>query len=88
MKYKVNFEEKGKSLVSGHHIAFSCMPKVEHLFVGARVVVKCPGDKPQFCPGILAEVPNRRNRMRCVFFNNQNKTFYLQNILSRVKCSI
>ncbi|XP_026202695.1 histone-lysine N-methyltransferase SETDB1-like isoform X2 [Anabas testudineus] len=77
VKYKVNFEEKGKSLVSGHHIAFSCMPKVEHLFVGARVVVKCPGDKPQFCPGILAEVPNRRNRMRFLVFTDDHKPIYV-----------
>lgn len=66
-KYKVNFEEKGKSLVSGHHIAFDCMPKVQHLVVGSRVVIKCPDNNPPFCPGILAELPSRKNRMRYVF---------------------
>lgn len=70
VKYKISFDEKGKSLVSGHHIAFDCLPKAEQLFVGARMVVKCPGDKPdkpKFCPCILAELPSRKNRMRFVF---------------------
>ena len=65
LKYKVIFEGKGKSLVSGHHMAFDCMPKVEQLFVGARVAVKCQASQPHFSPGVLAELPSRRNRMRC-----------------------
>lgn len=67
MKYKIHFEEKGKSLVSGHHIAFDGQPKLEHLVIGSRVVIKCPDKNPPFCPGILAELPSRKNRMRCVF---------------------
>lgn len=66
LKYKVHFLEKGKSLVSGHHIAWDSMPKWEQLFVGARVVVKREADQTHFCPGVLAELPNRKNRMRCV----------------------
>jgi len=66
LKYKIRFEEKGKSLVSGHHIALNCMPDVEHLFVGARVVVKSLADQSQFCPGVLGELPSRKNRMRFV----------------------
>ncbi len=71
MKYKISFEEKGKILVSGHHIAFNYMAKAEQLFVGARVVVKCPAEKSWFCPGVLAELPSRKNRMRfvCVMDN-------------------
>ncbi|XP_008278763.1 histone-lysine N-methyltransferase SETDB1-B-like [Stegastes partitus] len=77
VKYKVNFEEKGKSLVSGHHVAFDCMPKVEQLFVGARVVVKSPSDESQFLPGTLAEVPCRRNRMRFLVFTDDHRPVYV-----------
>lgn len=66
MKYKISFEDKSRSLVSGHHIAFDYSPKPEQLFVGARVVVKTKDEKPQFCPGIVAELPDRKNRMRFV----------------------
>jgi len=66
VKYKVSFDEKGKSLVSGHHIAFDTTPQLEQLFVGARVVVRCQDNKLQFRPGILAELPSRKNRLRCV----------------------
>lgn len=66
MKYKIQFESKGKSLVSGHHIAFDYMPKVDSLLVGTRVVVKHQTEEGQFCPGTLAELPSRKNRMRFV----------------------
>lgn len=65
LKYKVSFEEKGKILVSGHHIAFDTPPKVEHLFVGTRVVVQCKDNKFRFRPGVLAELPSRKNHFRC-----------------------
>lgn len=65
LKYKVSFKEKGKSLVSGHHIAFDTTPRLEQLYVGARVVVKCNDRK--FRSAILAELPSRKNRLRCVF---------------------
>ncbi|XP_069032856.1 histone-lysine N-methyltransferase SETDB1-B-like isoform X1 [Embiotoca jacksoni] len=68
LKYKVKFEEKGKSLLSGHHIAFDCLAKVDQLIVGARVVVKCNADKQKFLPGVLAEVPSRKNHMRFLVF--------------------
>uniref|UniRef100_A0A3Q3GMH2 [histone H3]-lysine(4) N-trimethyltransferase n=1 Tax=Labrus bergylta TaxID=56723 RepID=A0A3Q3GMH2_9LABR len=38
-KYKVKFD-KGKSLLSGNHVAFDYNPILESLFVGARVVAK------------------------------------------------
>ncbi|XP_067353744.1 histone-lysine N-methyltransferase SETDB1-B-like isoform X6 [Channa argus] len=77
VKYKVNFEERGRILVSGHHIAFDCMPKVDQLFVGSRVVVKCPADQPKFCPGILSELPNRKNRMRFLIFTDDHTPVYV-----------
>ncbi|XP_039976940.1 histone-lysine N-methyltransferase SETDB1-B-like isoform X2 [Xiphias gladius] len=86
LKYKVIFEEKGKSLVSGHHIAFDCMPKVEQLFVGARVVVKCQADQPHFCPGVLAELPSRRNRMRFLVFIDDHTPVYVGLPFFRLVC--
>lgn len=64
LKYKVSFEEKGKSLVSGHHIAHDTTPKLEQLYVGARVVVRSEENTSLFRPGILAELPSRKNRSR------------------------
>ncbi|CAG5886461.1 unnamed protein product [Menidia menidia] len=69
LKYKVVFEERGKCLVSGHHIAFTCMPKVGQLFVGARVVIQKPPGNPVFTPGVIAELPSRSNRMRIITIN-------------------
>ncbi|XP_068432137.1 histone-lysine N-methyltransferase SETDB1-B-like isoform X2 [Clinocottus analis] len=86
MKYKIKFEEKGKSLVSGHHIAFDCMPMVDHLFVGARVVVKLSVDLCQFCPGVLGELPNRRNRMRFLVFVDDHKPVYVALPSLRMVC--
>ncbi|XP_023151347.2 histone-lysine N-methyltransferase SETDB1-A-like isoform X2 [Amphiprion ocellaris] len=77
MKYKVNFEEKGKSLVSGHHVALDDMPKVDRLFVGARVIVRSQVDEAEFLPGILAEIPTRRNRMRFLVFIDDHTPMYV-----------
>ncbi|XP_022055787.2 histone-lysine N-methyltransferase SETDB1-A [Acanthochromis polyacanthus] len=77
MKYKVNFEEKGKTLVSGHHVALDDMPKVDRLFVGARVIVKSQGKEAEFMPGIVAEMPTRRNRMRFLVFTDDHTPMYV-----------
>lgn len=71
LKYKVSFEDKGTCLVSGHHIAFDSRPKVEQLYIGARVVVRCQNNKYRFRPGILAELPSRKNQFRCVILNKR-----------------
>ncbi|XP_071355737.1 histone-lysine N-methyltransferase SETDB1-B-like isoform X1 [Trachinotus anak] len=77
VKYKVSFEEKGKSLVSGHHIAFDTTPKLEQLYVGARVVVRCQDNKFRFQPGILAELPSRKNRLRFLVFMDDHTPVYV-----------
>ncbi|XP_029023386.1 histone-lysine N-methyltransferase SETDB1-B-like [Betta splendens] len=77
LKYKVNFEEKGRSLVSGHHIAFDHTPKLEQLYVGARVVVRCQENKFKFSPGILAELPSRKNRLRFLVFVDDHTPVYV-----------
>ncbi|XP_034401804.1 histone-lysine N-methyltransferase SETDB1-A-like isoform X5 [Cyclopterus lumpus] len=85
-KYKIRFEKKGKSLVSGHHIAFDCMPKVDQLFVGARVVVKFSTDQCEFFPGVLGELPSRKNRMRFLVFIDDHKSVYVGLPLLRLVC--
>ncbi|XP_031722374.1 histone-lysine N-methyltransferase SETDB1-A-like [Anarrhichthys ocellatus] len=85
LKYKIHFKDKGKSLVSGHHIAFDYMPKVDQLFVGARVVIKFPAeDKCRYSPGILGELPGRRNRMRFLVFIDDHKPVYVSLPLLRL----
>lgn len=86
LKYKVCFEEKGKSLVSGHHIAFDTTPKLEQLYVGARVVVKCQDNKSRFQPGILAELPSRKNRLRFLVFLDHHVPIYVGLPLFHLVC--
>uniref|UniRef100_A0A1A7XWZ4 Uncharacterized protein n=1 Tax=Iconisemion striatum TaxID=60296 RepID=A0A1A7XWZ4_9TELE len=75
-KYKVSFDEKGKSLVSGHHMAFADAPKLEQLYVGARVVIQSPDDAQCFQPGILSELPSRKNRLRFLVFLDDHTSLY------------
>ncbi|XP_029298334.1 histone-lysine N-methyltransferase SETDB1-A-like isoform X2 [Cottoperca gobio] len=77
LKYKINFMNKKKSLLSGHHIAFDYMPKVNTLFVGARVVIKYEAEEDRFCPAFLAELPSRRNRMRFLVFIDDHTPVYV-----------
>ncbi|XP_030267908.1 histone-lysine N-methyltransferase SETDB1-A isoform X2 [Sparus aurata] len=79
LKYKISFEEKerSKSLVSGNHIAFDCMPHGDQLAIGTRVVVKCKAEETRFCPGIVAELPNRKNRMRFLVFMDDQIPVYV-----------
>ncbi|XP_070840695.1 histone-lysine N-methyltransferase SETDB1-B-like [Chaetodon trifascialis] len=86
LKYKVNFEEKGKSLVSGHHIAFDTIPTSKQLYVGARVVVGCEEDKLLFKPGILAELPTRKNRLRFLVFLDDHIPVYVGLPLLHLVC--
>ncbi|XP_061838746.1 uncharacterized protein [Nerophis lumbriciformis] len=86
LKYKVIFEEKGKSLVSGHHIAFETIPKLEHLYIGARVVVKCQDDATVFRPGMLAELPGKKNRLRFLVFLDNHKPIYVGLTLFHLVC--
>ncbi|XP_034016710.1 histone-lysine N-methyltransferase SETDB1-B-like isoform X2 [Thalassophryne amazonica] len=86
LKYKICFDEKGKSLVSGHHIAFDRPPKLEQLYIGARVVIRCQTNHSRFEPGILAELPNRKNRMRFLIFNDEHNPVYVGLPLLHLVC--
>uniref|UniRef100_A0A3P8XKQ6 Pre-SET domain-containing protein n=1 Tax=Esox lucius TaxID=8010 RepID=A0A3P8XKQ6_ESOLU len=76
-RYKVDFSEKGRSMLSGHHIAFDHTASLERLYVGVRVVAKFKdADQSWFYSGILAELPNRKNRMRfLVFFDDGTPSY-------------
>ncbi|KAM6958869.1 histone-lysine N-methyltransferase SETDB1-A [Aplochiton taeniatus] len=71
-KYKVDFGENGQRWVSAHHIAFDHTPSLPRLYVGVRVVTKYQqANESWFSSGVLAELPNRKNRMRfLVFFDD------------------
>ncbi|KAM9340151.1 histone-lysine N-methyltransferase SETDB1-B-like [Symphorus nematophorus] len=75
LKYKVSFEERGKSLVSGHHIAFDTTPKLEQLYVGARVIIGCQDNK--FRSAVMAELPSRKNRLRFLVFFDDHVPMYV-----------
>ncbi|XP_040044588.2 uncharacterized protein LOC120826404 isoform X1 [Gasterosteus aculeatus] len=77
LKYKVHFEPKGKSLVSAHHIALDCPPQLDQLLVGTRVVVRFPRDQQNFCPGVMAELPDKRNKLRFLVFMDDERPAYV-----------
>ncbi|KAM3595686.1 uncharacterized protein V6R79_001125 [Siganus canaliculatus] len=85
LKYKVSFEN-GKTVVSGHHIAFSYNPKGEQLFVGARLVVRRENEQPTFVSGILAELPCRRNYMRFLVFADDQTPIYTSLLSIHMVC--
>ncbi|XP_019720941.1 histone-lysine N-methyltransferase SETDB1-B-like [Hippocampus comes] len=86
LKYKIMFDEKGRSLVSGHHIAFEVTPRLEQVYVGARVVVSCQEDIAQFRAGILAELPSRKNRLRFLVFLDNHRPVYVGLTLFHLVC--
>nr|AAI24602.1 Setdb1b protein [Danio rerio]AAI65176.1 Setdb1b protein [Danio rerio] len=78
LKYKVRFENKGKSLLSGNHVAFEYHPTLERLFVGARVVARYKdGNQVWLYAGVVAEMPNSKNRMRFLIFFDDGYASYV-----------
>ncbi|XP_037129045.1 histone-lysine N-methyltransferase SETDB1-B [Syngnathus acus] len=76
-KYKVKFE-KGKSLLSGNHVAFDYNPTLESLFVGARVVAKYKDSHQMWLyAGIVAEMPTTKNQMRFLIFFDDGYASYV-----------
>ncbi|KAM9776300.1 histone-lysine N-methyltransferase SETDB1-A-like isoform X2 [Syngnathus typhle] len=75
VQYLVQFYDKTSRLVSAHHLAFKNAPKLDYLYVGARVVI---GSKSEghLRAGILAEFPIRKNRqryLRCVSRSDKSR---------------
>ncbi|KAM3918040.1 histone-lysine N-methyltransferase SETDB1 isoform 2-T2 [Leptodactylus fuscus] len=77
-KYKVKFDNKGKSLLSGNHIAYDYHPMPEKLFVGSRVVAKYKdGNQVWLYAGIVAEPPSNKNKMRFLIFFDDGYASYV-----------
>ncbi|XP_061462024.1 histone-lysine N-methyltransferase SETDB1 isoform X2 [Rhineura floridana] len=79
-KYKVKFDNKGKSLLSGNHIAYDYHPLAETLHVGSRVVAKYKdGNQMWLYAGIVAETPNVKNKLRfLIFFDDGYASYVVQ----------
>ncbi|XP_053134060.1 histone-lysine N-methyltransferase SETDB1 isoform X2 [Hemicordylus capensis] len=79
-KYKVKFDNKGKSLLSGNHIAYDDHPAADKLHVGSRVVAKYKdGNQVWLYAGIVAETPNIKNKMRfLIFFDDGYASYVVQ----------
>ncbi|XP_061616312.1 histone-lysine N-methyltransferase SETDB1-A [Phyllopteryx taeniolatus] len=76
LKYKIQFDNDTKCLISSHHIAFRVTSKLEYLYVGARVVVGRSEDEV-FRPGIVAELPSRKNQQRFLVFIDDQTPVYV-----------
>ncbi|XP_055552555.1 histone-lysine N-methyltransferase SETDB1 isoform X8 [Falco cherrug] len=78
-KYKVKFDNKGKSLLSGNHIAYDYHPAPEKHYVGSRVVAKYKdGNQVWLYAGIVAETPNVKNKDRFLIFFDDGYASYVK----------
>lgn len=78
-KYKVKFDNKGKSLLSGNHIAYDYHPSPEKHYVGSRVVAKYKdGNQVWLYAGIVAEAPNVKNKDRFLIFFDDGYASYVK----------
>ncbi|XP_076865592.1 histone-lysine N-methyltransferase SETDB1-A isoform X2 [Brachyhypopomus gauderio] len=78
-RYKVQFKDgKGKSVLSGHHLACVGSPTLKDLFVGCRVVA-CYKEENQswLHAAVVTEMPDRRNRMRFLVFFDDGRPAYV-----------
>ncbi|XP_063041132.1 histone-lysine N-methyltransferase SETDB1-A-like [Engraulis encrasicolus] len=77
-KYKIHFGEKGKMLLSGHHVAFFSTPSLDHLSVGCRVAATyTDGLNTWIMSASLAELPDRKNKMRFLMFYDDGNVEYV-----------
>uniref|UniRef100_A0A8C3URE6 Histone-lysine N-methyltransferase SETDB1 n=1 Tax=Catharus ustulatus TaxID=91951 RepID=A0A8C3URE6_CATUS len=78
-KYKVKFDNKGKSLLSGNHIAYDYHPCAERHHVGRRVVARYKdGNQMWLYAGIVAETPNVKNKDRFLIFFDDGYASYVK----------
>ncbi|XP_078288014.1 histone-lysine N-methyltransferase SETDB1-like [Rhinoraja longicauda] len=77
-KFKVKFDNKGKSLLSGNHVAYDYHPLAERLMVGSRVVAKYKdGNSVWLYAGVVAEMPNTKNKTRFLIFFDDGYASYV-----------
>ncbi|NXG15894.1 SETB1 methyltransferase, partial [Grallaria varia] len=78
-KFKVKFDNKGKSLLSGNHIAYDYHPSPERHHVGSRVVARYKdGNQMWLYAGIVAETPNVKNKDRFLIFFDDGYASYVK----------
>ncbi|KAF5904308.1 histone-lysine N-methyltransferase SETDB1-A-like isoform X1, partial [Clarias magur] len=78
-RYKILFDGgKGKSVLSAHHLACVDPPLLKDLFVGCRVVACYKEDNQSWLhAAVVAEMPDRRNRMRFLVFFDDGRPSYI-----------
>ncbi|KAL7883134.1 hypothetical protein SRHO_G00007920 [Serrasalmus rhombeus] len=78
-RYKIRFEgDKGKSVLSGHHLACVNCPMLKDLFIGCRVVARYKEDDQSWLhAAIITEMPDRKNRMRFMVFFDDGRAAYV-----------
>uniref|UniRef100_A0AAY4D1F9 Pre-SET domain-containing protein n=1 Tax=Denticeps clupeoides TaxID=299321 RepID=A0AAY4D1F9_9TELE len=76
-RYKVEFGKR-KCLLSGHHVAYEKAAQLKDLFIGARVVARYKEEHQNWLhSAILAELPDRKNRMRFLVFFDDGHSAYV-----------
>ncbi|XP_065143921.1 histone-lysine N-methyltransferase SETDB1-A isoform X2 [Paramisgurnus dabryanus] len=78
-KYKLEFKKGKIYKIPPHHLACMNPPLLKDLFIGCRVVVsyKDAEDKTCFGAAVLAELPDRKNRMRFLVFYDDGRVAYV-----------
>ncbi|XP_077446341.1 histone-lysine N-methyltransferase SETDB1-A isoform X2 [Stigmatopora argus] len=76
LKYAVLFKDDTEYFVPAHHLAFRKTPKLQNMYVGARVVVAQKTEN-LFQPAILAELPTRKNHQRFLVFIDDQTSLYV-----------
>ncbi|XP_051527696.1 histone-lysine N-methyltransferase SETDB1-A-like isoform X2 [Myxocyprinus asiaticus] len=77
--YKVEFKNGKKSMLPAHQVACLKSPLLKDLYIGCRVVASCRDNegKTWFIGAVLAELPDRKNRMRFMVFFDDGQVIYL-----------
>nr|XP_055074967.1 histone-lysine N-methyltransferase SETDB1-A isoform X1 [Misgurnus anguillicaudatus] len=78
-KYKLEFKKGKIYKIPPHHLACMNPPLLKDLFIGCRVVVSYKDAEEKTCFGaaVLAELPDRKNRMRFLVFYDDGRVAYV-----------
>ncbi|XP_051949225.1 histone-lysine N-methyltransferase SETDB1-A-like [Xyrauchen texanus] len=77
--YMVEFKDGKKSMLPAHQVACLKSPLLKDLYIGCRVVASCRDNEGKTCffGAVLAELPDRKNRMRFMVFFDDGQVIYL-----------
>ncbi|XP_051519584.1 histone-lysine N-methyltransferase SETDB1-A-like [Myxocyprinus asiaticus] len=77
-RYTVEFKNGKKSVLPANQVASLKAPLLKDLYIGCRVVASSQDEgKTWFKGAVLAELPDRRNRMRFMVFYDDGQVAYL-----------